>query len=226
MTRSRRDDLIRTALDLFRQNGYHATGIEKILSTANVSKPTLYRHFNSKDDLIVAALQKWDEDSRAWLQQEMERRGRTPREQVIGLFDALADWFDSVGFQGCLFINATVEFAGQDNPIHQVAAAHKRRFAAHVCDLVAAAGAADPDETTERLMILMEGAIVTAHTHGRSDAAHRAREMADQILARCIDDTRADAAPTRRTTRPPPSPAAPTHALTPGPPARSPSGGT
>ncbi len=186
MVKSRRDDLIRTALDLFRQNGYHATGIEKILSTAAVSKPTLYRHFNSKDDLIIASLEKWDEDSRAWLNNEMERRGRTPRDQVLALFDALADWFDSVGFQGCLFINATVEFAGQNNPIHKVAAAHKRRFAAHVRDLVAAAGAADPDEATERLMILMEGAIVTAHTHGRSDAARRARAMADQVLDQAI----------------------------------------
>jgi AcrR family transcriptional regulator len=187
MTRSRRDDLIRTALDLFRQNGYHATGIEKILSTAGVSKPTLYRHFNSKDDLIIAALEKWDEDSRDWLNQEMERRGRTPREQILALFDALADWFESVGFQGCLFINATVEFAEQDNPIHKVAAAHKRRFAARVRDLMAAAGAAEPDEATERLMILMEGAIVTAHTHGRSDAAPRARAMAEQVLSRAID---------------------------------------
>lgn len=189
MVKSRRDDLIQTALDLFRQNGYHGTGIEKILSTAGVSKPTLYRHFNSKDDLIIASLEKWDEDSRAWLNNEMERRGCTPRDQVLALFDALADWFDSVGFQGCLFINATVEFAQQDNPIHKIAAAHKRRFAAHVRDLVAAAGAADPDEATERLMILMEGAIVTAHTHGRSDAARRARAMAVAILDQAIGTT-------------------------------------
>ena len=186
---SRRDHLIQTALDLFHRNGYHATGIEKILSTAGVSKPTLYRHFDSKDDLIIAALEKWDEDSRHWLAQEMEKGGETPRDQVLALFDALAVWFESVGFQGCLFINATVEFAERSNPIHQKAAEHKRRFAACMRDLIAAAGANDPDETAAQLMLLMEGAIITAHTHGRSDAAHRARAIAEGIMAQAIDGT-------------------------------------
>ncbi len=187
MTASRRDHLVRTALELFQRHGYHATGIEKILSTAGVSKPTLYRHFESKDELILAALAQWDEESRAWLMQEMESRGGTPRERVLALFDALADWFDTVGFQGCMFINATVEFADQDNPIHRMAARHKTTFAAHVRDLVAASGARHPGEVTEQLMLLMEGAIVTAHTHGRSDAARRARAMAELILARALD---------------------------------------
>ena len=184
---SRRDHLIQTALDLFHRHGYHATGIEKILSTAGVSKPTLYRHFNSKDDLIIAALEKWDEDSRKWLAQEMEKGGEAPRDQVLALFDALGVWFESIGFQGCLFINATVEFAERSNPIHQKAAEHKRRFAAYVRDLIAAAGAHDPDETAAQLMILMEGAIITAHTHGHSDAALRARAIAEGIMARAID---------------------------------------
>lgn len=186
MTASRRDHLVQTALELFQKNGYHATGIEKILSTAGVSKPTLYRHFDSKDELIMAALKKWDEESRAWLAGEMKRRGTSPVEQILGLFDALADWFETSGFQGCMFINATVEFAEQDNPIHRMAAEHKRTFAAHVRDLVAASGAKDPGEVTERLMILMEGAIVTAHTQGRSDSARRARAMAEDILAQAL----------------------------------------
>lgn len=190
MTASRRDHLVQTAMELFQQNGYHATGIEKILSTAGVSKPTLYRHFDSKDELILAALRKWDEESRAWLTQEMDSRGKTPREKILGLFDALAAWFETRGFQGCMFINATVEFAEQDNPIHRMAAEHKRTFAAQVRDLVAASGASDPGEVTERLMIVMEGAIVTAHTQGRSDAARRARAMAASILAEALDRDR------------------------------------
>ena len=187
MTASRRDHLVQTAMKLFQRNGYHATGIEKILSTAGVSKPTLYRHFDSKDELILAALRRWDEESRAWLTQEMDSRGTTPREKILSLFDALAVWFETVGFQGCMFINATVEFADQDNPIHRMAAEHKRTFAVQVRDLVAASGARDPGEVTERLMLVMEGAIVTAHTHGRSDAAHRARAMAEVILSDALD---------------------------------------
>lgn len=187
MTASRRDDLVRTAVELFRRNGYHATGIEKILTVSGVSKPTLYRHFPSKDALIIAALRQWDVASRGWLRGEMERRAATPRGRVLALFDALADWFEEPGFQGCMFINATVEFAEQDNPIHQAAAEHKRLFADHVRAEVAAAGADDPGEITDQLMILMEGAIVTAHTGGRGDAARRARKMADAILAAALD---------------------------------------
>jgi AcrR family transcriptional regulator len=186
MAVSRRDHLVKTAIELFRVNGYQATGIEKILSTAGVSKPTLYRHFDSKDELILAALRRWDEESRAWLEGEMASRGTTAREQVLALYDALADWFEDAGFQGCMFINATVEFADQDSPIHRAAARHKEAFAAHVRSLVEAAGANEAAETTERLMILMEGAIVTAHTSGRSEAARRARAMAEAELDRAI----------------------------------------
>ncbi|MCG8504238.1 MAG: TetR/AcrR family transcriptional regulator [Sphingomonadales bacterium] len=187
MTASRRDHLVKTAVELFRRNGYHATGIEKILKESGVSKPTLYRHFSSKDELIIAALRAWDVESRGWLCGEMERRADTPRGRVLALFDALADWFQEPGFQGCMFINATVEFAEQDNPIHQAAAEHKRLFAHHVRTEVAAAGVSDPQEITEELMILMEGAIVTAHTSGRGDAARRARKMAEAILAGALD---------------------------------------
>jgi AcrR family transcriptional regulator len=186
MNRSRRDDLIETALHLFKRHGYHATGIERILTTAGASKPTLYRHFDSKDELIVAALERWDGDSRAWLAEEMAKAGGDPRAQILELFRALADWFEDVGFQGCLFINATVEFADRANPVHRTAAAHKRRFAAFVREKVVATGAVDPDETTARLMLLMEGAIITAHTQGRSEAALRAQNMARDVLDAAI----------------------------------------
>ena len=187
MMESRRDHLVKTAVEQFYRNGYHATGIEKILKAAGVSKPTLYRHFRSKNELIIAALHQWDDESRGWLRDEMNKRADTPRGKVIALFDALADWFEEPGFQGCMFINATVEFAEQDNPVHQAAAEHKRLFADHVCEQVAAAGVADPKEFTERLMILMEGAIVTAHTSGLGDSARRAREMAAAMLADALD---------------------------------------
>lgn len=187
MKRSRRDDLIGAALGLFYKYGYNATGIERILATAGVAKPTLYRHFKSKDELILAALHRWDEDSRAWLRSEMEKRGRTPRERLLALYDVLGEWFATKGFQGCMFINAAVEFSEHENPIHKAAAAHKRSFAAYVRDLVAAAGAERPGDVTERLMIVMEGAIVTAHTTGAADAASQARRLAEMILADSLD---------------------------------------
>jgi len=182
MTASRRDQLVQTAVDLFYSNGYHATGIEKILTAAGVSKPTLYRHFNSKDELIVAALQKWDEDSRTWLEEEVQKRGGTPRERLLAVFDTYHDWFREEGFQGCMFINAIVEYPEQENPIHVATLEHKHFVTAYMRNLLREGGAADADELADQLMILLEGAIVTAHANGRSDPAQRARSMAEKIL--------------------------------------------
>ena len=182
MTASRRDQLVQTAVDLFYSNGYHATGIEKILTTAGVSKPTLYRHFNSKDELIVAALQKWDDESRTWLEEEVDKRATKPRERLLAVFDTYHDWFREEGFQGCMFMNAIVEYPEQDNPIHLAALEHKRFVTGFMRDLLQEDGAADADEMADQLTILLEGAIVTAHANGSSESAPRARRMAEKLL--------------------------------------------
>lgn len=182
MTASRRELLIRTAVDLFYKHGYHATGIDKILTTAGVSKPTLYRHFESKDELIVAALNRWDEDSREWLADGMKRHGNTPREQIIGLFDTLEEWFSEEGFHGCIFVSATLEYPKVDSPIHQAAAAYKHWVAEYVCDRAVAAGASNPQRLAKRIAILMEGAIIAAQMGGGRNAARVAKEMALEIV--------------------------------------------
>lgn len=187
---SRRDELLRTGIDLFRKNGFHRTGIDMLLKESGVSKPTLYRHFASKEALIVAVLELWDVQARAWLIGGMKSRGTTPRDRLLALFDVLQEWFEKPDFQGCLFINATVEFADQDNPIHQTALEHKMRFAAEVRDIVALAGAATPEHLTSALMLLMEGAIVTAHTMGCSDSAMKAKAIASNLIDQSLEPKR------------------------------------
>lgn len=184
---SRRNALLQTAIDLFRKNGFHTTGIDMLLRESGVSKPTLYRHFASKEALIVAALEQWDVQARAWLIGAMKSRGATPRDRLLALFDVLQEWFEQPDFQGCLFINATVEFPDQKNPIHQVALDHKTRFAREVKDIVAITGTPQPEDLTSALMLLMEGAIVTAHTTGRSDAAVQAKVIASNLIDQSLE---------------------------------------
>ncbi len=188
MPSSRREQLVETAVNLFYRHGYHATGIDKILAEAHVSKPTLYKHFRSKDELIIAALRRWDEQSRNWLMREMERRGRTPQEQLLALYDTLEDWFGTPGFQGCMFVNAAAEFAEQNNPIHVVAAEHKRLFGAYIQELAARTGAANPGELAKQLLLLMEGAIVTTHVSGKGDAARRAKRIAQGLMEQALSE--------------------------------------
>ena len=182
MASSRRELLIDTALDLFYKYGYHATGIEKILSVSGVSKMTLYKHFKSKDELILAAMRRRDERFRNWFMKEVELRGETPRERLLAVFDILDEWFVKDGFHGCLFINATAEYSRPDDPIHSFAAEHKRIFTAYLRDLAAAARVANPEDLAQQLMLLVDGAIVTAQISGPEKAVKRARKTAEILL--------------------------------------------
>ena len=119
--KSKRDVLVDTALRLFYTQGFNATGIDKILAESGVAKMTMYKHFKSKDELILAALTQRDEQFRDWLTSEMQKAGPNPREQLLAMYDALEDWFKGnafkgMGFSGCAFINASSEFAKLDHP--------------------------------------------------------------------------------------------------------------
>lgn len=186
MTSMRRDHLVNTALKLFSRYGFHATGIDRILSESGVAKMTLYKHFKSKDELILAALQRHDEVYRAWLTREVESLATAPRERLLALFAALAGWFKNVEFAGCCIINATAEYADRDNPIHVAAAEHKRMIRAYILALAAAADAKNADELADQLMLLMEGAIVSAQVSGEVAPAWHAKAAADVLIGRAI----------------------------------------
>ncbi len=188
MPSNRREHLVDTAVRLFYRDGFHATGIDKILAESRVAKMTLYKHFRSKDDLILAAVRRRYVQMRNSLTRAVERIGRTPRERLLALFDALGEWFASDGFSGCMFINACAEFAGCDDPIHAASAEHKRLVAAYVLDLATAAGARDPQDLTQRITLLMEGAMSLAHITGTVDPARHARGAAKTLIEAALDE--------------------------------------
>jgi AcrR family transcriptional regulator len=187
MAKSRRDDLVDTALKLFYAGGFTATGIDKILAESGVAKMTLYKHFRSKEELILAVLHRRDEQFRNWLMGEMKKASADPRERLLAMFDALEVWFEGrafkgMGFNGCAFINAAGEFGDQDHPAHRAAAEHKRSIVEYLKRLCSDAGASDPARLAEQLALLKEGAIATAHVRGMPGAAQIAREMAARMI--------------------------------------------
>ena len=137
MASTRRDHLVDTASRLFQRHGYHATGIDRILAEAGVAKMTLYNHFKSKDELILAALRRRDEQFRNAFMRNVERRAKDPRARLLACFDVLAEWFAESGFSGCSFINAAGEFAAPDDPIHAACGENKRLSLAYVRGLAA-----------------------------------------------------------------------------------------
>jgi len=182
MKSTKRATLIETAARLFAEHGYHATGIDRILAEAGVAKMTLYKHFPSKRDLIVEVLRQNSASFRDWFAREVHARGADPRGRLLAIFDALDSWFHSADFRGCVFVNASAEFGGPDDPIHRAAAEHKHAVGAFVRDLAADAGAPEPAKLAEDLMLLVEGAISLAHVAGRKSAARRAGQVAEPII--------------------------------------------
>ena len=182
MPGDRRDQLIDTAARLFYRDGYHATGIDKILAEARVAKMTLYKHFKSKDELILATLRRRDEKFRNWFMRTVERLGKTPQGRLLAVFDALEEWFSGKDYSGCMFINASAEFAPPDDPIHMAAGEHKNLILKFLRELTVAAGAAEPEELADGLMLLMEGAIVMSYVAGDQNAAAHAKKAAKMLI--------------------------------------------
>lgn len=182
MTSSKREKLIDTALELFCRDGFHATGIDKILAEAGVSKMTLYKYFKSKDELIIAALRRKDEEYRNWLMKEVERNAKTPYERILAVFDALDTWFNQETFMGCVFDNAAAEYGDRNNPVHLVSAEHKRLMFIYLTGLIRDAGYEGPEELAEQLLLIIEGAIVFAHVMGEINVANKAKQAAIRLL--------------------------------------------
>ena len=185
-TPSKREQIIDVALNLFYQGGFTATGVDKITAESGVTKKTIYAHFKSKDELILATLRRRDEIFRNNFMRSVERLGKTPREQLDALFDTCDEWFNSKTFSGCMFINASAEFSAQDNPCHVVCAEHKRLMFEYVRSLAASAGAKNPSELSEELNFLIEGATVHAHVNGDKKAALKAKKMAQVFIDRAL----------------------------------------
>ena len=114
---SRREHLIDTAITLFCEHGYHATGIDRILDTAGVSKKTMYLYFRSKEELIYAALQQYDSVFRNNFMRAVEEQGSSPKDKLLAIFDVAGAWFNENNFFGCMFINAVGEYSESESPI-------------------------------------------------------------------------------------------------------------
>ena len=178
---------------VFYRQGFHATSLDDIQKEGGVSRPTLYNHFKSKDELIVAAMRRRDEIFRNRLMKFVESSGKSPRGQLEAVFDFHEEWFTGDEFCGCMFINASAEFSVSDSAPRRIAAEHKREIVRYMSEICAVGGYSKPEELAEDLNILLEGAIVAARVVGQvadggSDpgaAARRAKRMAIDMLDQC-----------------------------------------
>lgn len=183
MRQTKRDELVHKALETFYRNGFHATGMDLLAAESGVSKTSMYKHFRTKEDLILAVLRLRDENFRNWLFRRMEDLGKTPSAKLLAIYDAMEEWFRERSFRGCMFIKASAEYQEPDHAIHAQSAEHKRLLLDHFTDLTTQAGSSAPQDLARQLLLLKEGAIVMAVLGRGPDAARDAKDAAQTLLA-------------------------------------------
>ena len=179
--RSVRDRILDSAYELFAHRGIRDVGVDEIIERAGVAKATLYRHFPSKDDLAVAFLERREQRwTRAFVEVEARRRGATPEEQLLAIFDAYDEWFRRDDFEACSFVNTLLEM-GARHPLGKASIHHLANIRSLVQTLAEAAGVPDAESFARSVHLLMKGSIVSA-AEGDLDAAHRAKPMVRALI--------------------------------------------
>src|SRR6202007_1409721 len=161
---SGRERVSRAAYELFSREGVRAVGVDAVIARAGTAKMTLYRNFPSKDDLIIDFLRRreqlWTHD---WLEAESTRRGQTPREQLLAIFDVFSEWFGTPDFEGCSFLTTMIEVNDREHPVHQAAVGHLANIRGYIEKLASEAGIGDTGSFARQWHILMKGSIMAAH---------------------------------------------------------------
>ncbi len=177
-----RERLLSAAYELFCSQGVQAVGIDAIIARSGVARQTMYRHFRSKQDLVLAVMDRREELwTYGWLATEVRRRAPDPRGQLLAIFDLFDEWFAEPGFEGCSFINVMLEHPAGDHPLHVAAAEHLARIRAFLTGLAQEAGIAAPASFARQWHILMKGSIVAAG-EGDLQAARRAAQIGRTLL--------------------------------------------
>ncbi|WDH32744.1 TetR/AcrR family transcriptional regulator [Pseudomonas chlororaphis] len=181
-----RDIILDVTEKLIYKSGIAATGMDLLVKTAGVSRKSIYRYFTTKDELVVAALQRRDLRWMHWFRSEVDK-APTAAARLLNLFTVLGGWFASEDFRGCAFINTSGETGDPQDPVRVVARAHKQKLFDYVFELCKEhasekPGTEDPQEQARQLLILIDGAITVALVMGDRSAADNAQCMARKLL--------------------------------------------
>ena len=176
-----RERILDAAFRLFYAHGPRGVGVDTVIAESGVAKATLYKHFPRKDDLVLAYLDRVDQAWFGALRAAARAAGDDPRDQLVGMFDALALACRRDGYHGCAFINTAAEsVAGTD--VHARTVEHKRVVRAWVRDLARRADAADPDLLARQITLLLDGGLSAGVLDAAADTPVAARAAARVLV--------------------------------------------
>ncbi|QSB06358.1 TetR/AcrR family transcriptional regulator [Natronoglycomyces albus] len=179
---SARERILDAAFRLFYRHGVRGVGIDRVIAESGVAKATLYKHFASKDDLVLAYLDQVDQQWFDALHAAARSAGEAPRDQLLGMFDAVVDACSVEGFHGCAFINTAIESV-PGSVVHTRAVEHKDQVRGWATDLAKRAGAADAEELARQLMVLMNGVLAGGGLDGDVRDSYVAKSAAEALIA-------------------------------------------
>lgn len=181
-----KEKLFQKAARLFYQHGYRAIGVDTIAAESGIGKMTLYRHYPSKDDLIVAYLK--DSNELFWKNFErITKAAPTPREKLLAFFESLQDYANTSACYGCPFLNVATEYPETDYPGHQIALEHKQSVRAKFRELAKNAGAHEPSVLADQLFLLMDGAYMASRMFGAKNPAMHLAKAARILIDSALD---------------------------------------
>jgi AcrR family transcriptional regulator len=179
-TRSR---LLAAAVQRFYRDGFRNVGIDQILDDVAISKTAFYKHFRSKEDLMLAVLDRENGLLKVYLREMLrERGGNKAADQLRAVLDVVEVVMQKDDFHGCIFINAAIEFPLPHDPTHQAAARNKDVFSEVIFELAERAGSLDPQRLTEELCMVIDGAYVVRQVTGSTGSLDIARRLAERVI--------------------------------------------
>jgi AcrR family transcriptional regulator len=183
--KSTRQRLIEAAVRRFYRDGFRNVGIDQVYSEIGISKTAFYKHFESKEDLMLAVLA----EQNRWLQESLGamirvRGGNSPMSQLRALFDLVELVMESDDFHGCIFVNVTMEFPLPHDPAHVAALKAKQSFEEVVREIAERGAAANPSAAARELCLIVEGAYVTRHLTGDRTTIDIARQLGELVIAK------------------------------------------
>ncbi len=180
-----RQRILDTAFELFYARGIRAVGVDRIIAESGVAKATFYKHFPAKEDLVLAYLDAVDEVWTGQLRAAAAAAGPAPRDQLVGLFDAVVSACRRDGYRGCAFINAAAE-AAPGSRTHDRTVRHKDQVLAWVRQLAREAGAHEPAGLARSLTLLLDGALASGALDASPESPRAARESAALLVERAL----------------------------------------
>lgn len=185
---SARERILNTALDLFYNKGIRSISMDKIVESSGVSKATLYRHFPTKDDLIVAYLQEHDHDIWEYFDKSISQHG-SPKAQIYAMIDASIELLKPKYSRGCPFLNVFAQFPEENHPAHKFALEYNNGLRSRLSDLIQKAGVTD-ESLTDQLLMVINGAYSSVPVLGFEDSASQLKTIATQLIERNLAYTK------------------------------------